>query len=473
MNGANETKAITGAFLRLDMNDVTKHSFPNDTGPIRTTNIEQAKIWESDTWRACIQGRSADVKVELAKLGPQAVSRFVNARDRSGNTALIVTSAATHKNIACAAVIPILLGLGADINTKNEEGRTAVMEAALWGGLAAVEALLDWKQGTLADVTLKDNSGRGAIDLAKKDERLVAERRKRCFNGENVETRFYGKLRSSVVRRLRSVGNEEKMSTSSRHTVITKPTKNYKEDSDAKLLKKTQAKLKNVEGLASRHLNELQETKKKLREEEERSEKWHSKYNKAQGDMNDVFAKHGPLSRSKVNGADHKPQFRITTESIEPPLFKFDFLQTFDVSPKNKESTMAYMRINEKHYFAKTGESHDVLDGFVSGRKYTEEACQLFRPLGFEHNVTWFQHAEPQLMALFVEHFRSITGLSMQQFRSRQGPASGTECYVPRVVEIFTSREPCWTCVSLEGLVNKAARRHGFSFSLIYSPCEQ
>ena len=60
------------------------------------------------------------------------------------------------------ALVRTLLTAGADINARDENGRTALMLAALGSHLATVTSLLD----AGADVEAKDDDGKTAQDLA-------------------------------------------------------------------------------------------------------------------------------------------------------------------------------------------------------------------------------------------------------------------------------------------------------------------
>ncbi|EMD86650.1 hypothetical protein COCC4DRAFT_90850, partial [Bipolaris maydis ATCC 48331] len=62
----------------------------------------------------------------------------LNWVDKNGNTALIC---AASRGIP--KMVELLLEFGADIDAQNRHGRTALMEAVLWGHLASVNYILD------------------------------------------------------------------------------------------------------------------------------------------------------------------------------------------------------------------------------------------------------------------------------------------------------------------------------------------
>ncbi|KAI4671664.1 uncharacterized protein J4E78_000160 [Alternaria triticimaculans] len=361
---------------RLNVNDARENNAITDIVQTSTMNAEPAD-WKIMAWQACQQGRSVDVKSILRNLEPQDVSHFVNARGEDDNTALIIVAAVAHKDVACATIIPVLLEAGADINAKNKKGRTALMEAALWGGLAAVKALLKWKRGVPVNASLEDNFGLSAIELAGTDSKLATERKNRCAHGKNVQTLLDGKLRIRIVKLLKPVDNGKNVPRSTRHVDMQKRIEDGKDRFDADILKETQAKLKAAEDLAKRHLADLEKTRRELRKKEGELVREHSKLMNAQTDMNDVYAKFRPPSRSNVDRAGQKPQFRKRRMSINPSWFRFDFTMTFDVEPVWKDATMAYMKINEKHFFAKNGKAHDTQDGYISGEDYSAKAFHL------------------------------------------------------------------------------------------------
>jgi len=78
----------------------------------------------------------------------------VNARDAEGNTPLI-NAAGSYE------CIDILLKAGAQINLQNNEGKTALIRAAQYGGDPRVITLL-LQNG--ANARLQDNTGRTALD---------------------------------------------------------------------------------------------------------------------------------------------------------------------------------------------------------------------------------------------------------------------------------------------------------------------
>lgn len=82
---------------------------------------------------------------------------FLHGKVKNGGTTLI--SAAAEKS---HEMVSLLLQHGADANATNNDGRSALMEAALWGRIESVKALLK----AHADKRLRDHNDLLAIDLA-------------------------------------------------------------------------------------------------------------------------------------------------------------------------------------------------------------------------------------------------------------------------------------------------------------------
>lgn len=87
----------------------------------------------------------------------------VNAAQTGGNNEVGKTplhNAVIHKNNV--GVIRMLIDNGANLNATDENGKTALMGAAFFGGLDAVKLLVE----SGADTQLKSNSGKTALDTA-------------------------------------------------------------------------------------------------------------------------------------------------------------------------------------------------------------------------------------------------------------------------------------------------------------------
>ncbi|KAL7784521.1 hypothetical protein V8C43DRAFT_166666 [Trichoderma afarasin] len=92
---------------------------------------------------------------------------FLHGKDETGNTTLIMAAAEKSDEM-----VSLLLHKGADVDAANNDGRTALMEAALWGRLRSVKALLE----SNASKSAKDRHGRSAMDLAQPNRRNEKER---------------------------------------------------------------------------------------------------------------------------------------------------------------------------------------------------------------------------------------------------------------------------------------------------------
>lgn len=107
---------------------------------------------------------------------PNRLKALLEWTDKDGNTALIC--AASRE---LAVLVELLLESGADIDAQNDIGRTALMEAVLWGQWRCVNHILD--KGA---AWMEDNDGRSAVDLSKINERNERERWER-LQKENIQ----------------------------------------------------------------------------------------------------------------------------------------------------------------------------------------------------------------------------------------------------------------------------------------------
>ncbi|RMZ66320.1 ankyrin repeat [Pyrenophora seminiperda CCB06] len=123
---------------------------------------------------SCLKGEYHHVKKFLQETkNPELLLTWV---DKNGNTALICVASRELPRM-----VELLLEFGADINAQNDHGRTALMEAVLWGQWASVNYILD--KGA---AWLEDNDGNSAVDLSKINERNERERWERLQN-ENIQ----------------------------------------------------------------------------------------------------------------------------------------------------------------------------------------------------------------------------------------------------------------------------------------------
>jgi hypothetical protein len=110
-----------------------------------------------------------DFLEEYLTNSPEAAA-FLEGTDEDGNSALLL--AAREK---FSLIVERLLDWGAEVDFQNLQGRSPLMEAALWGRHDNVRHLLDYD----ADKDLRDCEGLRAVDLAKASHRNEEERRRR------------------------------------------------------------------------------------------------------------------------------------------------------------------------------------------------------------------------------------------------------------------------------------------------------
>jgi len=106
---------------------------------------------ESTLIDSCKKGRLADVKRLLDE------GADVNTTDKDGNTALKWAIYYRHLD-----VVKFLLNCGADVNPKNKDGHTALMATAYVGFPEATKLVLE--RG--ADIDAQDLAGKTALDWA-------------------------------------------------------------------------------------------------------------------------------------------------------------------------------------------------------------------------------------------------------------------------------------------------------------------
>ena len=84
----------------------------------------------------------------------------VNAKDNEGKTALF-----TAAGKGAAQVVRVLLDVGADVSGKRNDGLTALMNAAMYGATDIVKVLLE--KGADVNARTNDKSGNvSALNLA-------------------------------------------------------------------------------------------------------------------------------------------------------------------------------------------------------------------------------------------------------------------------------------------------------------------
>ena len=114
------------------------------------------KNWQS-TWGKLSWGLACEEDLEPEVREQIALGADVNAKNEHGKSLLMF--AATDLS---AQMLEFLIVQGADVNAKDDKGKTALMYAAELGGIENVQVLL--KHG--ADVNAKDKWGDSALFYA-------------------------------------------------------------------------------------------------------------------------------------------------------------------------------------------------------------------------------------------------------------------------------------------------------------------
>ncbi|KAJ4858421.1 ankyrin repeats (3 copies) domain-containing protein [Trichoderma breve] len=151
--------------------------------------METISLFDGDTFEQkkilsaisnCIFGKLGAVSQYLET--STEAKLFLHGKDETGNTTLIMAAAEKSNEM-----VSLLLQKGADVDATNNNGRSALMEAALWGRLRSVKALLE----SNASKCVKDRHGRSAMDLAQPTRRNEKERYSRSSRAaaDNVPER--------------------------------------------------------------------------------------------------------------------------------------------------------------------------------------------------------------------------------------------------------------------------------------------
>ncbi|CAA9962862.1 Ankyrin repeat protein [Pyrenophora teres f. maculata] len=458
MDNEDLTKDATTKFVKLGLDDEHAEKESKREAENTTPDSTDEPIWNRKIWLACKTGGVKEVEEYLQDA--ERSSLLTRGRDEYGNTALIIASLSPHQNGASTTIMKLLLKAGADINATNFEGRTALMQASLWGRLRAVELLLE--RNIPANTELRDKKGLKAVDLASENEHRSLERYQEYCHGHIERPWRDTRNRAHIVQRLLRVREKNISQLQVRLCKAEDTIKELEAELGASLvanrkvqgeLSTKQDELDQANALCAEHVEKIAVTEKRL-------------------DTANVEI--GRLNRLEIKN-DGDVQFH--ERKLKDGTFgtQVDFIQAFRIASASNfhtgqltycPVTIAYMKFDGRSYFAKNGSHTDTEHGLISGNTYKAKARTLFRALGSTLPDTWFQHSEPQLMALYVDRYRKIEGLTMEEFIDSDSDVSGNRESGCKNIQIFASRKVCNRCNNLMELMNATAEKHGFKFAL-------
>ncbi|KAE8829670.1 hypothetical protein HRS9122_09485 [Pyrenophora teres f. teres] len=452
MDNEDLTKDVNTEFGKLGLDD--EHAEKKSKGESEDTipDSKDEPIWNKKIWLACKTGGVKEVEEYLQDA--ERSSLLTRGRDEDGNTALIIASLAPEKHSTSTAIMHLLLKAGAKINATNSKGRTALMQASLWGRLRAVEVLLE--RNIPANTELRDLEGLKAIDLASENEQKSKERYHESFKNGNVEKPWIdARYRMRIVQLLlyRHKGSVSQLQARLRETEDKMKKLEAELDASRVANRKVQGELSTKQdeldqanALCAKHVEKIAVTEKKLDE--------------ARVQIDDLTRRNADkVIKFREHKLDNETQIDFTKTFHIPSSFN-------DWTGERRKTTISYMELDGNHYFAKNG-THSGLNGnFISSKVYAPKAYELFKVLGSERDLSWFKHAEPQLMALYVEHFLESRGLSQLDFKrlkDRKPRGDNSEC---EEVRIFVNREVCGMCEQIRSFINMCSKYYGFQFVL-------
>ncbi|PVI06848.1 hypothetical protein DM02DRAFT_609642 [Periconia macrospinosa] len=375
---------------------------------------------------------------------------LLNWVDENGNTALICAASR-----GMPKMVELLLKFGADIDAQNQHGRTALMEAVLWGQLASVNYILD--KGA---AWLEDNDGNSAVDLSKINERNERERWERLQN-ENIQRPYVSNNYRQQIADLLEPAESEPLKDFSTQIEATKICAN------ASVVNKAQAwSISTQPEIECNHLADM---------------------------VFDVPTRGWDNVMSHMIWKDITlPAHIRTLKSLLDPTLSGASCHHFDnaimsICPVNRNilrltapvrefllpkstKAMACIKLDgHPTQYTMSGNSHTTLGpGVITNKNWTFEVMRIASHIRHDFGSDprgWACHAELQAIAGYIHWYLPQFGIPWDRITEYFVPYSYQ--ISPRMVLILVSQEMCSVCQPFVKAINDiTSQRFGFAFDV-------
>lgn len=398
---------------------------------------------------SCMKGKHHHVKKYLQETkNPEALLNWV---DKNGNTALIC---AASRGIP--KMVELLLEFGADIDAQNHHGRTALMEAVLWGQLASVNHILD--KGA---AWLEDNDGNSAVDLSKINERNERERWERLQN-EDIQRPYVSKNCRQQIADLLEPGDSEPLKDFSTQIDVAKIC------ADALVFNKAQAwSISTQPGIECNHLADM------VFEVPTRG--WDNVMSHMIWKDIALPAHITTLKRLLdpiLSGASchHFDNAILSVCPVDRNILRLTAHVKEFLLPKSTKAMACIKLDGHPTQYTMSGTSHSTLGaGFITNKNWTVEVMHIASHIGHDFGSNprgWACHAELQAIAGYIHWYLPQLGIPWDRITEHLFFPYRYQTS-PRMVLVLVSQEMCSVCQPFVRAINDiSSQRFGFAFDV-------
>jgi hypothetical protein len=398
---------------------------------------------------SCMKGEYQPVKKYL--LETKNPGLFLNWVDKNGNTALIC---AASREIP--KMVELLLEFGADINAQNYHGRTALMEAVLWGQWASVNCILD--KGA---AWLEDNDGNSAVDLSKINERNERERWER-LQIENIQRPYVSNNYRQQIADLLEPEESEPLKDLSTQIEGTKFCANA--------LKFNEAQVWSTSTQSQTECNHLADMVFEVPTRGWDNVMSHMIWKDITLPAHVRTLK--SLLDPNLSGASchHFDNAILSSCPVDRNILRLTVPVREFLLPKSTKAMACIKLDGHPIQYTMSGNSHTTLgEGLITNKNWTKEVMRIASHIGHDFGSDprgWACHAELQAIAGYFHWYLPQFGVSWDRITEY--------CFFPypyqispRVVLILVSQEMCSVCQPFVKAINDiTSRRFGFTFDV-------